>query len=405
MLLLSAAIDGYLRDWIDLLVRWLHVIAAIGWVGSSFYFVLLDQSLRRPRLQQDEDEGVGGELWEVHGGGFYHVKKYRVAPPELPDHLAWFKWEAYATWVSGFTLLVALYWLDARTYMIDPRVADLSSWQAVGISAGLLVLAWVVYDVLCRVLRGREGTLIACLVVGIALAAWGCGELFSPRAAWLQVGAMLGTVMAGSVFFNIIPAHWELIRAKEAGRDPDPAPGIEAKRRSVHNNYFTLPVLVTMLAGHFTFLTSHDHAWVILLCLMALGAFARHFYNLRHRGTTHWWMPAVAAIAVIAMFIWLRPADEEESAPASPPASGSDRAELVATGKDVFTANCGVCHTLADAKTDGNVGPNLDSAETDEGHVRSRVTFGKGGMPSFQGKLSDEEIDAVAAYVHDSADE
>jgi uncharacterized membrane protein len=400
--LLAAVLDGYLRDWIDLLVRWLHVIAAIGWIGSSFYFVLLDQSLRRPREVEDEEAGVGGELWEVHGGGFYHVQKYKVAPPELPDHLAWFKWEAYATWVSGFTLLVALYWLDARTYMIDPNVADLSSWQAVGISAGLLVAAWVIYDVLCRVLRGREGVLIGLLVAGIALAAWGTGELFSPRAAWLQVGAMLGTVMAGSVFFNIIPAHWELIRAKEAGRDPDPAPGIEAKRRSVHNNYFTLPVLVTMLAGHFTFLTSHEHAWVILLCLMALGAFARHFYNLRHGGTTHWWMPVAAAIAVIVMMVVLRPEDEEPAAATS--TSGKERAALVDQGRDVFAdAGCGGCHTLADAKATGSVGPNLDAARPDEQSVRFHVTEGMGGMPSFKGRLSDEEIDAVATYVHDSA--
>lgn len=405
MLLLSAAIDGYLRDWIDLLVRWLHVIAAIGWIGSSFYFVLLDQSLRRPRLVQDEEDGVGGELWEVHGGGFYHVKKYRVAPPELPDHLAWFKWEAYATWVSGFTLLVGLYWLDARTYMIDPSVADLSSWQAVGISAGLLVLAWVYYDVLCRLLRGRERVLIACLVAGIVLAAWGCGELFSPRAAWLQVGAMLGTVMAGSVFFNIIPAHRELIRAKEAGRDPDPAPGIEAKRRSVHNNYFTLPVLVTMLAGHFTFLTSRENAWVILLWLMALGAFVRHFYNLRHGGRTRWWMPMVAAISVVAMFIWLRPADDEQQGAAPTATAAATDPGQLAMGKSVFTAGCGGCHTLANAGTTGSVGPNLDGARPDADRVRERVTSGKGDMPSFKGTLSDAEIDAVAAYVEQSAGE
>ncbi|MCW2926361.1 MAG: hypothetical protein JWM86_329 [Thermoleophilia bacterium] len=413
--LFAASLDPYLRDWLDLVIRSLHVIAAIGWIGSSFYFVLLDQSLKRPTTYEDERDGVGGELWEIHGGGFYHVKKYRVAPPELPDHLAWFKWEAYATWLSGFSLLVALYWLDARTYMIDPAVADIGPWTAVGISAGLIAGAWVFYDVLCRALRGRERTLMLALIAGIAVAAWGTGELFSPRAAWLQVGAMLGTIMAGSVFFNIIPAHWELIRAKEAGRDPDPAPGIEAKRRSVHNNYFTLPVLVTMLAGHFTFMTSHEHAWILLLCLMAIGAFIRHFYNLRHGGRTIWWMPAVVVLALVVLFVLLRPegwgtggggdGGAAKRSSASAPSTTGDDSVGDADGKALFTETCGSCHTLADAGTDGAVGPNLDSAKPDEALVRERVTNGKGGMPAFGSRLEDAEIDALASYVSSVAGE
>jgi uncharacterized membrane protein len=399
----AAVLDPYVRDWLDLLIRWLHVIAAIGWIGSSFYFVLLDQSLRRPKEQADEDAGVGGELWEVHGGGFYHVKKYKVAPPELPDHLAWFKWEAYATWTSGFALLVALYWLDARSYMIDPSVADIGPWAAVGFSALLLAAAWVSYDIVCRTIR-NERTLMLVLVAGIAFAAWGTSEIYSPRAAWLQVGAMLGTIMAGSVFFNIIPAHWELIRAKEAGRDPDPAPGLEAKRRSVHNNYFTLPVLVTMLAGHFTFMVSHEYSWILLLCLMALGAWIRHFYNLRHGGTNRWWMWLVAAIAVVVMFVLLRPEDEpgDVRAPGSAAAAPASSAVL-AEGEEVFAEHCAACHTLADADATGTVGPNLDSAAPDEQLVHDRVTNGEGGMPAFRGKLEEDEIDAVAAYVAESA--
>src|SRR5262249_25911233 len=213
-------LDAYATDWLDLLLRWLHVIAAIAWIGSSFYFVLLDQSLRFPKDVADREAGVGGELWEVHGGGFYHVQKYRVAPPELPDHLAWFKWEAYTTWLSGFGLMVVLYYLNAHTYLIDPAVAALSTWQAVAISVGVPLGGGVVYDVLCRMLGGRELLLGVCIVGLTALAAWGSGRLFAPRAAYLQVGAMLGTMMAGNVLFNIIPAHWELIRAKEAGREP-----------------------------------------------------------------------------------------------------------------------------------------------------------------------------------------
>ncbi|MGZ8687996.1 MAG: urate hydroxylase PuuD, partial [Gaiellaceae bacterium] len=273
-------LDPYVTDWLNLLFRWLHVIAAMAWIGASFYFVLLDQSLEPPKKTDDIRDGVGGELWEVHGGGFYHVKKYKIAPPVLPEHLAWFKWEAYTTWLSGFALMVVLYYVNASAYLIDPEVADLTSWQAVGISLVLLVAGWVVYDVLCRGLIGHDGVLWLLIVALSALASWGCTQLFQPRAAFLQVGAMLGTIMAGNVFFNIIPAHRELIRAKRDGREPDPTPGIVAKQRSVHNNYLTLPVLFTMIAGHFAFTYGAGRAWVVLLVIMLLGAWARLFYNL-----------------------------------------------------------------------------------------------------------------------------
>ena len=387
----AVAIDPYLRDWLSLLIRSLHVIAAIAWIGGSFYFVHLDQSLRFPKDVADREAGVGGELWEVHGGGFYHVQKYRVAPHELPDHLAWFKWEAYATWLSGFALLVLLYWLDARAYLIDKTVADIGPWTAVGVSAGLLVLAWLVYDVLCRLLRGRELLLGVAIFAATALAAWGNGQLFSPRAAWLQTCAMLGTVMAASVLINIIPAHWELIHAKEAGREPDPAPGIEAKRRSVHNNYLTLPVVATMLAGHFSFLTGRQHAWLILVVLMVVGAWVRHFYNLRHAGRTHWWMLGVAAGAITVLAVVLIPSDAKNSKPSTP--------ATVAAGKAVFAGNCVACHTLADAQATAAVGPNLDQAKPSASLVVERVTNGQGGMPPFSGKLSKAEITAVGAYV------
>jgi uncharacterized membrane protein len=334
---LPLALDSYVTSWLDLLLRWLHVIAAIAWVGASFYFVLLDQSLRFPKDVADREAGVGGELWEVHGGGFYHVQKYRVAPQELPDHLAWFKWEAYTTWLSGFALMVVLYYLNAGTYLVDRSVADLDDWQAVAISAAMLAGAWVVYDVLCRILGDRELVLGACILGLTALAAWGAGELFAPRAAYLQVGAMLGTAMAGNVFFNIIPAHWELIRAKQAGRDPDPAPGIDAKRRSVHNNYLTLPVLFTMLAGHFSFTYGADHAWLVLLALMLLGAWARLFFNLRHQGRTMWSMPAVGIAALVGLAFWLQPDNGSSSN------TGTVAFPRV---QSIVSARCATCHSL-----------------------------------------------------------
>jgi len=336
----SAFLDPYWTDWLNLLIRWLHVIAAIPWIGASFYFVLLDQSLEEPKRADDVRDGVGGELWEIHGGGFYHVKKYKVAPPALPEHIAWFKWEAYTTWLSGFALMVVLYYFNANAYLIDRSVADLSSWEAVAISAGLLVVAWVTYDVLCRLLvgRGRNGAIALWVLILLltTLAAWGCGQLFQPRAAFLQVGAMIGTIMAGNVFFNIIPAHWELINAKKAGRDPDPTPGIVAKQRSVHNNYFTLPVLFTMLAGHFAFAYGAGQAWLVLIAIMLLGALSRVFYNLRHQGRTVWALPVLGVIAVVLLAWAIKPDDGASG--------GGTTSVAFSRVAPVVAARCAPCH-------------------------------------------------------------
>jgi uncharacterized membrane protein len=287
-------VDPYANEWLDFLARWLHVIAGIVWIGTSFYFVALDNHLR-------DDES-----WEIHGGGFYRVQKFTPAPPRLPDVLHWFKWEAYTTWLSGFALMVFLYYVNADTYLIDKSVADLSEAAAIAISIGLLVVAWVVYDVLCRLVRNE--LLLAALLVGLTtLAAWGCSELFSGRAEYIQVGAMLGTIMAANVFIVIIPAHWKLVRAKEAGREPDPAPGIRAKQRSVHNNYLTLPVLFAMLSNHFPSTYGHSYSWLILVAMMVIGAWIRHFFNLRHAGKTVWAIPVTAALAIAGVAVAIRP--------------------------------------------------------------------------------------------------
>jgi uncharacterized membrane protein len=388
----SGSIDSaYVREWADLLVRWLHVVAGIAWIGASFYFILLDNHLEAPASAEDAEAGVMGELWEVHGGGFYHVQKYRVAPRVLPERLAWFKWEAYTTWLSGFALLCIVYFSNARAYLIDRSVADLTVPEAIAISVGLLIAAWVVYDVLCRVL-GRRPKLLALALFGfIALSAYVAGRLFAPRAMFIEVGSMIGTMMVGNVLFVIIPGHWELIRAKRAGREPDPAPGVKGKLRSVHNNYLTLPVVLAMLSNHFPFVYGHDHAWLVLCAFVVLGAYVRHFFNLRHAGRTRWSMPVVAAAAVLALAIWLAPPDE----PSAPASAGS-----VTAGKQVFlTAGCAGCHTLADARSSGNVGPDLDAARPSSALVVNRVTNGQGGMPSFANKLSETQIADVAAYV------
>jgi uncharacterized membrane protein len=332
--LAAALIDPYWDDWLELGIRWLHVIAGIVWIGTSFYFVALDNHLGRPRVAEPD---VAGESWEIHGGGFYRISKYRVAPDELPEPLHWFKWEAYTTWLSGFGLLVVLYYANADTYLIDKSVADIPVAAAIAISLIGLAAAWLVYDVACMVFKSDFvlGLVLFGLVVG---SAYGAGQVFSGRAAYLQVGAMLGTIMAANVLFNIIPAHWELIRAKEAGRAPDPSPALEAKRRSVHNNYLTLPVVFTMISNHFAFTYEHDHAWLVLVALVLIGAWVRHFFNLRHAGRTAWWIPATALAGAGALAIAMRP-DE----------GGGAQARAVSAGEAVAIVRqrCVPCHSEA----------------------------------------------------------
>ncbi|HVP74526.1 MAG TPA: urate hydroxylase PuuD [Gaiellaceae bacterium] len=331
------AVDPYLVDWLDLVFRWFHVTAAIVWIGTSFYFVALDNHLTEPREERDRERGVGGEAWEIHGGGLYRVEKFRVAPQQLPEPLHWFKWEAYWTWISGFTLFTVLYYLQPHTYLIDSSVANLTAWEAIAISIGGLVLAWLVYDALCRTVGQRSELALALLVLGVVVAtAYGSSRLFAARAAYLQVGAMLGTIMVANVFFSIIPAHRELIRAKEAGREPDPALNALGKQRSVHNNYLTLPVLFAMLAGHFPFTYGHAHSWLILVCLMAIGAWIRHYFNNRHAGRTLWWIPLSVAAALAGLALWLRPA--------STPAAATPVA--FARVFPIVEQRCAFCHSL-----------------------------------------------------------
>ena len=342
------ALSDYWWSWGDLLFRWLHVIAAIAWIGASFYFIALDNHLEPPADPLDARRGVGGESWEIHGGGFYRVEKFRVAPARLPEPLHWFKWEAYTTWLSGFALFVAVYYSHASTLLVDPSVAALRPWEAILISIAGLVLAWLVYDALCR-LFGANELVLAALVFGFVCAsAYGATHLLAARAAYLEVGAMIGTMMVGNVFFVIIPAHWELVRAKQDGREPDPRWNVRGKTRSVHNNYLTLPVVFAMLSNHFSFTYGHAHAWLILVVLMALGALVRHYFNLRHRGLNVWPVLGVAAAGIVAVALLIRP-----SAPAvaGPPPPFSEVETIV-------LRRCSTCHHGEAAPK----GVHLDSA-------------------------------------------
>jgi uncharacterized membrane protein len=391
---IAAALDPYVSDWLDASLRFLHVIAAIAWIGASFYFIVLDSKLRPPARREEASAGVGGEAWEVHGGGFYHVQKYRLAPARLPDEVQWFKWEAYTTWLSGFALLVVLYYLDADTYLVDPTVADLGDWEAVLISLAGLALAWIVYDVLLRAIPD-DGVVAVALAGGIALAAWGASELFAPRAAWLQVGAMLGTIMAANVFFSIIPAHRELVAAAGAGRDPDPAPGIDAKRRSVHNNYLTLPVLLTMLAGHAPFLYGREYAWLILLALMAITVLVRLFFNLRHAGRTRVSILVVAAAGLLALAIGLDP-DEGGGG-----GGGGGAPVAFATVQSIVQERCVTCHSGASAPAGVALDmPRAIVARADE----IRTVVANRVMPlGNQTGMTDEERETVVRWVEQGA--
>jgi uncharacterized membrane protein len=278
-------VEAYIVDWLNLLARWLHFITGVAWIGASFYFIWLDNHLEPPRSEQDAGRGVGGEVWSVHGGGFYHAQKYRTAPPFIPETLHWFKWEAYSTWLSGMFLLVLVYWYGAQVYLIDPAVAQLSPLAAVVFAAGIIVVGWVVYDLLCRSpLRNNERLFAAVLFLFVGVLAWGLCALFSGRGAYIHFGAVLGTIMVANVFFVIIPGQKRMVAAAERGAAPNAEDGVRAKQRSVHNTYFTLPVLFVMTSNHYAMTYSHEYNWAILIAISLAGALIRVFFVARHAG-------------------------------------------------------------------------------------------------------------------------
>jgi uncharacterized membrane protein len=328
--------EAYASDWLQLLIRWIHLITGIAWIGSSFYFVWLDNHLLAPKAQEDAEKGIGGELWAVHGGGFYVVRKFKVAPQVLPEPLHWFKWEAYTTWMSGFALLVVMYYLHASVYMIDKSVADISPLQAVGLSMALLVVGWLLYDQLCKRLGlEREKVIAGVMVVFIALVAWRLSYVLSGRAVYIQIGAMLGTIMAANVLFVIIPSQRKLVEAKEQGIAPDPVYGLRGKQRSVHNNYFTLPVLFIMISNHYPMTYGARHGWAVLLAIMLLAAYVRHFFNLRHRGRTVWAIPVTALLGTLVLAILIAPDKPQVAAGGPPP---------FAQAQAIITQRCVSCH-------------------------------------------------------------
>lgn len=326
----------YALDWLNLAVRWLHVITGIAWIGASFYFVWLDNTIRPPAAGSElAKKGVSGELWAVHGGGFYNPQKYLVAPAELPNELHWFKWEAYSTWLSGFALLTIVYYFNAQAMMVDKSVAELSSWQAVGIGLGSLLLGWTVYDLLCRSKLGQRDLAFGVVMfVFLSASAWVLNKYLSGRAAYIHVGAMIGTIMVANVLMLIIPGQRKMVAAMAAGGKPDPIHGLRAKQRSVHNNYFTLPVLFIMISNHYAMTYHHEHAWAVLATIMAAGVFIRHFFNLRHKGRSEWRYPAIGVLLLLALAVAI--------APKAPMAAPATQFSLV---QAIVAQRCVSCHS------------------------------------------------------------
>jgi uncharacterized membrane protein len=344
--------DAYLLDWANLLLRWAHVVTAIAWIGSSFYFVLLDNSLTRPESDELKAKGVDGEMWAVHGGGFYHSNKYMVAPRwrPLPENLHWSYWESYSTWLTGFALFTVLYLFNAGSFLIDKTVHDWSPAAAVAAALGFLVAGWIVYDAICRLFgQKKHGDLVvgAVVLAYVVFASWLACQLFAGRAAFLLVGAMLATAMSANVFFWIIPGQRKVIAQLRAGEKPDPIHGQRAKQRSVHNTYFTLPVIVAMLSNHYGWLYQGPNNWLVLVLLMLAGALIRHSFVARHKahvlGRRAPWEHAVVGTAVlVAMAFWLAPALPPP--PSAAAVAAASRPVSFGDVKPVLEQRCAMCH-------------------------------------------------------------
>lgn len=339
----------FLWDWLEFAVRWTHVITAIAWIGSSFYFIALDLGLRKvPHLPV----GAHGEEWQVHGGGFYHIQKYLVAPEQMPDHLTWFKWESYSTWLSGAALLMVVYWAGAELYLVDTAKADLAPWQGIAISAASLTVGWIVYDFLCKSGLGDKPTqLMILLFVLLVAMGWGYNQIFTGRAMMLHLGAFTATVMSANVFFIIIPNQKIVVADLKAGRTPDAKYGKIAKLRSTHNNYLTLPVLFLMLSNHYPLAFATQYNWLIAALVFLMGVTIRHFFNTMHarKGMPWWTWIATALLFLGIMALSLAPLsgdsyDESEARALSPLEQRFAQAEGYEQVEEIVLGRCSMCH-------------------------------------------------------------
>jgi uncharacterized membrane protein len=387
-----------ISEWASLLLRWLHVVAAIGWIGSSFYFIHLDLSLKPKR---DLPDGVQGEAWQVHGGGFYRIMKYLVAPSQMPEELTWFKWEAYTTWLSGFALMVVVYYLDADLFLVDKSILDLTPAQAGLFSFCSLALAWLLYEVACRTgLARRElGFAIGGYLFLVALT-YAFTHVLSGRGAFNQIGAIIGTIMVANVFAVIIPNQKKIVAALIAGQSPNPRLGKTSKERSVHNNYLTLPVVVLMISNHYPLLYATRFNWIIVAIVLALGPVIRHFFNERHAGRkSPWWVWGVAAAGVIAIgcLSAAGPREVKTGALAARP--------TLANVEEIVMSRCSMCHAAEPVWAGIVTAPKgilLDGTERIQRNIRliGRVAAWSSAMPPGNiTEMTSEERAMLAAYI------
>jgi uncharacterized membrane protein len=397
-------LEPVMWEWLNMGVRWLHVIAGIAWIGSSFYFVHLDSSLKK---REGLPQGAGGEAWQVHGGGFYHMVKYLVAPARMPEELTWFKWEAYATWLSGFGLLVILYYFSAELYMIDRSVLDLPPWGAVAISVVTLALGWLGYDQLCKSKLGENDTLLfAVLFVGLVALAFLFTFVFSGRGAYMQMGALVGTIMAANVFMLIIPNQRKVVADLVAGREPDPKLGASAKQRSMHNNYLTLPVLFVMISNHYPLAFASRWNWLIFGIVLVVGAVIRHFYNTRHKGLpSPWWTWGVAAAGMAAIVLLSAAGPATSETAAAPPAEPVTFAQA----EEVVLGRCSMCHAEEPAWEGIPVPPKgvmLDTPERIRLYARDialQAVHTHAMPPGNITEITPEERQVLAAWIAEGA--
>ena len=387
--------EAYIVDWLNILGRWAHFITGIAWIGSSFYFIWLDNHLVAPQEAADGEKGVGGELWSVHGGGFYHAQKYRVAPRSLPEALHWFKWEAYTTWITGMFLLILVYWYGAEVYLIDRSVADLSATAAIVIAAIFLVGGWLVYDLLCKTPLGKnDDAFSAVLLVLIAALAWGLCQLFSGRGAYIHFGAVLGTIMVANVFFVIIPGQRRMVDAAALGQPPDPEDGIQAKQRSVHNTYFTLPVLFVMTSNHYALTYANEYNWLVLVAISLAGALIRVYFVARQRGRTSP-VPIVMAGVILILV-----------AAAIAPKSRAATTETVTLAmiRPVIESRCTTCHSQNPTHIAFPAAPSGVVLDTDEEinaeaqRIHQQTVVLKVMPIGNLTQISDEERDLIDAW-------
>ncbi len=347
-----------MEAWLEFAVRWVHVITAIAWIGSSFYFIALDLGLHRDR---NLASGADGEEWQVHGGGFYHVQKYLVAPEQMPADLVWFKWESYSTWLSGFAMLILVYYMGAELFLVDPNVADIAVWQAILISLASLGFGWVIYDAICKSRLGDDNTRLMVLLYVILVAmAWGYTQVFSGRAALLHLGAFTATIMTANVFFIIMPNQRIVVADLKAGRVPDAKYGRIAKQRSTHNNYLTLPVIFLMLSNHYPLAFASQYNWLIASLVFLMGVTIRHYFNSLHarKGNPTWTWLATAVLFIVIMWLSTAPMFQqtEEEVSLGPQARRFAAAEGFEDVADIVLGRCSMCHA-AEPSWDGMAWP------------------------------------------------